>query len=87
MGATAQESEVLTDPAAGDYHRLLDPGTHALHFSATGFDPLDVTAIAVAAGDATRVDVVLLHNLESPPLFADNFEVGSTARWSETAPF
>ena len=84
MGATAQESEVLTDPAAGDYHRMLDPGTHSLHFSAIGFDPLDVTAIAVAAGDATRVDVVLLHNLESPPLFADNFEVGSAARWSAT---
>ena len=84
MGRTAQESEVLTDPAAGDYHRLLAPGTYALHFTAAGFDPLDVTAIAVAAGDATRRDVVLLHNLESPPLFADNFEVGSAARWSAT---
>ncbi len=85
LGLTAQESEVQTDPAAGDYHRLLDPGTYALHFTAAGFDPLDVTAIPVAAGDATRRDVVLLHNLESPPLFADNFEVGSTARWSATA--
>ncbi|MEO8195849.1 MAG: M14 family zinc carboxypeptidase [Thermoanaerobaculia bacterium] len=85
MGLTAQESEVLTDPAAGDYHRLLAPGSYALHFTAAGFDPLDVTAIPVAAGDATRRDVVLLHNLESPPLFADNFEVGSTARWSAAA--
>ncbi len=86
LGATAPESEVLTDPAAGDYHRLLAPGSYALHFTAAGFDPLDVTVIPVAAGDATRRDVVLLHNLESPPLFADNFEVGSTARWSATAP-
>lgn len=86
MGLAAQEAEVLTDPAAGDYHRLLAPGTYALHFSAAGFEPLDVTAIPVAAGDATRRDVVLLHNLESPPLFADNFEVGSTARWT-TTPF
>ncbi len=85
LGLTAQESEVQTDPAAGDYHRLLDPGTYALHFTAAGFDALDVTAIPVAAGDATRRDVVLLHNLESPPLFADNFEIGSTARWSAAA--
>lgn len=82
LGSTAQEAEVLSDPAGGDYHRLLAPGTYSLHFTAAGFDPLDVTAIPVAAGDATRRDVVLLHNLESPPLFADNFEVGSLARWS-----
>ncbi len=84
LGSTALESEVFTDPAAGDYHRMLDPGSYALHFAAAGFASLDVTAIPVAAGDATRRDVVLLHDLESPPLFADNFEVGSTARWSAT---
>jgi len=86
-GSTAQESEVATDPAAGDYHRLLEAGTYALHFSAAGFNPLDVTGIPVAAGDATRRDAVLLHDLEIPPLFADNFEVGSTARWSATGSF
>ncbi len=85
-GSTAQESEVATDPAAGDYHRMLDSGTYSLRFSAAGFNFLDVTGIPVAAGDATRRDVVLLHDLETPPLFADNFEVGSTARWSATAP-
>ncbi|MBP9145860.1 MAG: carboxypeptidase regulatory-like domain-containing protein [Thermoanaerobaculia bacterium] len=86
-GLAAQESEALTDPAAGDYHRLLGPGTYALHFTAAGFEPGDSTAIPVAAGDATRRDVVLLHNLESPPLFADNFEVGAPARWSATVAF
>lgn len=85
VGATAQESEVLTDPAVGDYHRLLDPGTYALEFRAAGWAPLDVTAIPVVQGEATRRDVVLLHDLESPPLFADNFEIGSTARWSSSA--
>jgi hypothetical protein len=84
QGTTAQESEVTTDPAAGDYHRMLEPGTYALRFTAAGFDPLDVAGIPVAAGDATRRDVVLLHPAETAPLFADNFEVGSLARWSAT---
>lgn len=83
-GSTAQEAEVLTDPAVGDYHRLLDPGTYGLTFTASGFDPLDVGGIPVVAGDATRRDIVLLHPAEVPPLFADNFETRSTTRWTET---
>ena len=83
-GSTAQESEVLTDPAVGDYHRMLDPGTYGLTYTAAGFDPLDLGGIPVGAGDATRRDVVLLHPGEEPPLFADNFETASTARWTAT---
>ncbi len=75
---------MLTDPAVGDYHRLLDPGTYGLTFSARGFDPLDVGGIVVGGGDATRLDIVLLHPAETPPLFADNFETRSTARWTAT---
>ena len=77
-------SETWTDPDVGDYHRMLEPGTFALRFSAPGYEPLDVAGVAVAAGDATRRDVVLLHPGEEPPLFADNFETASTARWTAT---
>jgi len=78
-------SETWTDPDLGDYHRLLEAGTFALRFSAPGFEALDVPGIVVGAGDATRLDVVLLHPGETPPLFADNFETRSTARWTATA--
>jgi hypothetical protein len=68
----------------GDYHRLLDPGTYGLTFSASGFDPLEVGGIVAVAGNATRRDIVLLHPAETAPLFADNFETRSTARWTDT---
>jgi len=83
-GSTAQEAEVLTDSAVGDYHRMLDPGSHGLTFSADGFDPLELDGIPVGAGEATRRDVVLLAPSEVAPLFADNFETRSTGRWSAT---
>lgn len=77
-------SETWTDPDVGDYHRLLLPATYDLRFSAAGFEPLDRPGIEVGPGDASRLDVVLLRPGETPPLFADNFETGSTARWAAT---
>jgi len=55
----ADNSYVFTDPAVGDYHRLLLPGTYDLRFTAAGYFPLDVGGIAVSDGAATAVDVVL----------------------------
>jgi hypothetical protein len=55
----ADGSYVFTDPAVGDYHRLLLPGTYDLRFTAAGYFPLDVGGIAVSDGVATAVDVVL----------------------------
>lgn len=54
-----ERSEVDTDPAAGDYHRLLAPGSYALRFAAEGYLAKEVSPVVVGSGPATRVDVVL----------------------------
>jgi len=55
----ADNSYVYTDPDVGDYHRLLLPGVYQLRFSADGFIPQELP-VAISAGEATRVDVVML---------------------------
>jgi hypothetical protein len=50
---------VMTDPAAGDYHRPLLPGAYSLAVSAPGYQTHYTGAVAVDAGAATRADVVL----------------------------
>ncbi|MFV2073295.1 MAG: M14 family zinc carboxypeptidase [Thermoanaerobaculales bacterium] len=55
----ADASVVRTDPAVGDYHRLLLPGTYDLRFTAPGCHPFEIFGIAVPDGAATTVDVVL----------------------------
>ncbi|MGC4122604.1 MAG: carboxypeptidase regulatory-like domain-containing protein [Myxococcales bacterium] len=54
-------SAVTTNPAVGDYHRMLPAGTYDLRFESEGFVPRKVTGVVVAPGaaSATRVDVVL----------------------------
>lgn len=49
----------FTDPAVGDYHRLLTPGTYALTFAAAGHEPRTITDVEVTSGSATRLDVTL----------------------------
>jgi carboxypeptidase D len=50
---------VLSDPAAGDYHRLLLPGTYTMWFTAPGYMPQRISNVAVGSGNATRLDVQL----------------------------
>lgn len=50
---------VFTDPAVGDYHRMLLPGVYDLIVSAPGYVPIGVAGIAVGEGAATRADVTL----------------------------
>ncbi len=52
-------SWVTTDPDVGDFHRLLLPGAYTVRFTAPGHHQLEVAGVAVTAGDATRLDVVL----------------------------
>ncbi len=54
----ADNSEVVTDPAVGDYHRMIAPGTWTLRFSATGYIPQD-HSVTVTAGGTVRLDVQL----------------------------
>ena len=53
-----RDFSVYTDPAVGDYHRVLAPGTYDLEFQAAGFsEPILVEDVVVDSGSATRVDV------------------------------
>jgi carboxypeptidase D len=53
------DHNVYTDPDAGDYHRMLLPGTYSLRFSATGYESKTLSDIVVTEGDAARLDVSL----------------------------
>jgi len=48
-----------TDPDAGDYHRILDPGTYDLVFSCPGYLSKTVEGVAVGASSATLLDIEL----------------------------
>lgn len=54
-----RDHDVYGDPDVGDYHRMLLPGLYDLGFSGEGYDDHSVSSVAVAGGDATRVDVAL----------------------------
>jgi carboxypeptidase D len=51
---------VFTDPEAGDYHRMLLPGTYGITVEAAGYDTQTFPNVTVPAGQATRVDVALV---------------------------
>ncbi|MBI5090990.1 MAG: carboxypeptidase regulatory-like domain-containing protein, partial [Candidatus Hydrogenedentes bacterium] len=51
---------VFTDPAVGNYHRLLLPGTYSLTFSSHGYQSQTINNVVVADGPATRVDLALV---------------------------
>lgn len=52
-------SEIRTDPAMGNYHRVIFPGTYDIEFSADGYFPDTVHSVSVAAFSAARVDIAL----------------------------
>jgi hypothetical protein len=60
-------SMARTDPAVGDYHRLLLPGLYDLRIEAADFQPREIHGIAVINGEATVVDVVLYRELVRRP--------------------
>jgi len=53
--------DTLTDPDAGDYHRLLLPGAYSVEVQATGYSKARFDDVVLAANQtATRLDVDLL---------------------------
>jgi hypothetical protein len=52
-------SEVYTDPDIGDYHRMIEPGTYDLRFTAPGYIPLIVYGVTATFRNITIVDVQL----------------------------
>ena len=69
LGVDREEdgSMVRTDPAVGDYHRLLLPGLYDLRIKAHGFLPHVISGVAVSDGEATTIDVVLYRQLVRRP--------------------
>ena len=49
----------FTDPAGGDFHRVIKPGTYALRVWAPGHEAKVVENVVVPASGAVRVDVAL----------------------------
>jgi hypothetical protein len=52
-------SRVRTDPAVGDFHRLLLPGLYDLRIRAEGHETLLVEGVVVTAGEATVLELEL----------------------------
>jgi hypothetical protein len=50
---------VYTDADAGDYHRMLLPGTYTLKYAAPGYVTRTIKNVSVGAGEAARVNVEL----------------------------
>ncbi|MBN1754634.1 hypothetical protein JW877_00335 [bacterium] len=63
LGATVNvlsiDNPVYCDPAVGDYHRVLIPGTYTIQYSCPLYSPKTISGIVVGTGEATRVDVQL----------------------------
>ena len=60
---------VFTDPDAGDYHRMLQPGAYTLTFAAPEHADKTIEGIVVGSEAATRLDVQLTSSpLEPLPL-------------------
>ena len=57
---------VFSDPAVGDYHRMLLPGTYTLTFAAYGYKPQTIANVSVSGNTATRVDIALVHAGSGP---------------------
>jgi hypothetical protein len=53
----SDSSMVFTDPAVGNYHRMIAEGSYDLWFSAPGYKDVTVEGVEVNPGEAVRVDV------------------------------
>jgi hypothetical protein len=50
---------IYTDPVAGDFHRVLQPGTYTVVCSAPGYMPTTITGVVVTADTKTVADCVM----------------------------
>ncbi len=75
---TNNAKAVHTDPAHGDYYKLLDTGTYELTFSAPGYLNKTVSGVSTTWGTPTVLDVVLdpMGPTETLTLFSSDFETG-----------
>jgi hypothetical protein len=57
MSHDADSSLIYTDPAVGDYHRMIAPGTWTFKFEATGYLPQTISGVSVTNLNTTILDV------------------------------
>jgi hypothetical protein len=77
---TGNAEPVTTDPAVGDYYKLLPTGTYELSFEAEGHHPLVVADVQTTWGTPTVLDVALVPiGTDSPaaPLASSRIEAVS----------
>ncbi len=68
LGVDREEdgSMARTDPAVGDFHRLLLPGLYDIRVEADDFEPQEIHGLTVVDGEATTVEVVLDRSIRRP---------------------
>ena len=59
MSHDADSSQIYTDPAVGDYHRLIAPGTWTLKFEAANYVTQTITGVTVTNLNTTILNVQL----------------------------
>ncbi len=64
---TGNSEHVFTDPAHGDYYKLLDTGTYDLVFEADGYVTQTITEVETVWGVPTVLDVALVVDLSDVP--------------------
>ncbi len=88
---TGIDKPVHTDPAHGDYYKLLDTGTYEVTFSADGYYPKTVSGVSTIWGVPTVLDAALtpMGPVITETLFSSDFEAGSagwTGDWALMTP-
>jgi len=76
LGHEYYNSEAVTDPDVGDYHRMLDDGTYDLEFSADGYYTDTIESISVVEYSTVIADMVLEPVRDGIYLALDNHDAG-----------
>ncbi len=85
VSVAGRDLVVNTDPAVGNYHRMLLPGTYDLTFETAGYDPVTVNNVVVSSGNATVLNVTFAPPAEIvSPNGGEELAVGmpATVTWS-----
>ncbi len=77
-GHDQDSSRIYTDPAVGDYWRMIEPGAYDLVFSAPGYVPKTITGISILNYDQTyTLDVALAPVPDEPILSFVGHDAGA----------
>lgn len=73
LGHDKDNSQVLTDPDVGDYHRMIEAGTYNLVFSADGYFADTVYGVTAVDQQSTTVNAALTPLPNAPYLAVSDF--------------